>query len=726
MDSDQIALRRSGRQKSRISVVTSESDVRDYSLNLKKALEKKAENCLTDIKINHEVKDGGNHIYTMSTAVYEVYKCNSLNFFEKKCNHGVPKIKHIHDQSGLNVETQVKVYSKYSSKYTEQLKYCISFFHTKCKLLVNGKAVHEFKKDHKEIVKMVLSCRNLNDIDKEVYQQICSALNNMSLASEGRKKRVRYSSSIPAQKTVPKTKTSHDSLHIDNNVGQLSIKDSVSTDDTSDTQITVLEHDNPQAQICMHCDNVVETLAIECTTCSTWYHYQCENLSHEFFERHTEDPAAVYECMSCSLNNSVNCDAMTTPTNPREPHMQEHVNLATSLVPDLTIPSSQMGNMYSNSTNSSTCISSPAILESPTVPTPSTVASAPYMPPPPCISAVGVTAVDVSHCVSKPISAPTVTSHDTYTNLTCMNEVPLATDDTETSLKEQMLNSKQKTLSNKEKRLKELKKKLNNKEISLSDQIDQNNFSKAYIVSMENKIKELESSNRLLKLKLLSVPDQNDKQTPSEPNETHVSPVSYFQPSQSNGGDLAVSMRHLQNRVLSLEVKLLEQRLNSLETPQQGGGFGGHYWQNGQGYGPGSPYSPVYAHMSHSWLGNYPNTCSQQNAWSLPYSGCHVPSNNYYNWPDETPVYTSGNYYTHSVPSRDDTSPGTSDSHSYTLHPNVKHGSHTDIENPTVHHVVHQCSNNAETGGTIDSAPTIGRQIPVHFSHRGRRPNVRR
>ena len=242
---------------------------------------------------------------------------------------------------------------------------------------------------------------------------------------------------------------------------------------------------------------------------------------------------------------------------------------------------------------------------------------------------------------------------------------------------------------------------------------------------MENKIKELESSNRLLKLKLLSVPDQNDKQIPSEPNETHVSPMSYSQPSQSNGGDLAVSMRDLQNRVLSLEVKLLEQRLNSLETPQQWGGFGGHYWQNGEGFGTGSPYSPVYTHMSHSWLGNYPNNCSQQNAWSLPYSGCHVPNNNYYNWPDETPVYTSGNYYTHSVPSRDDTSPGSSDSHSYTLHPNVKHGSHTDIEYPTVHPVVHQGSNNAETGGSIDSASTIGRQIPVHFSHRGRRPNMR-
>ena len=121
--------------------------------------------------------------------------------------------------------------------------------------------------------------------------------------------------------------------------------------------------------------------------------------------------------MLCTLINSANCDDLTTPTNLREPHVQKHINLATSIALDLTIPSSQMSNKYSNSTNSSSCVSSAAILENPTVPTPRTVASAPYMPPPPCISSAGVTAVDVSHCVSKPMSAPTVASLNTYTNL---------------------------------------------------------------------------------------------------------------------------------------------------------------------------------------------------------------------------------------------------------------------------------------------------------------------
>ena len=67
-------------------------------------------------------------------------------------------------------------------------------------------------------------------------------------------------------------------------------------------------------------------------------------------------------------------------------------------------------------------------------------------------------------------------------------------------LAEQLLKSKEKMLNNREKKLKDLEKKLHLKEISLSDQIQQNDFSKAYIVTMENKVKELESSNRLMKL----------------------------------------------------------------------------------------------------------------------------------------------------------------------------------------------------------------------------------
>ena len=61
-----------------------------------------------------------------------------------------------------------------------------------------------------------------------------------------------------------------------------------------------------------------------------------------------------------------------------------------------------------------------------------------------------------------------------------------------------MLKSKEKLLFTKERKLKEMVKKLHMTEISTSDQLDQNEYSKTYILTMEHKLKELESTNRLL------------------------------------------------------------------------------------------------------------------------------------------------------------------------------------------------------------------------------------
>ena len=59
MASTEMVPRRSNRQQGRVSVETSESGTRDYLLNVKKALERMAEYCLSDVKINHEVREGG-------------------------------------------------------------------------------------------------------------------------------------------------------------------------------------------------------------------------------------------------------------------------------------------------------------------------------------------------------------------------------------------------------------------------------------------------------------------------------------------------------------------------------------------------------------------------------------------------------------------------------------------------------------------------------------------
>ena len=46
-------------------------------LNIEKALLTKAALCLTDVKI-----DGGNHVFEMSTGIYEVYEICALQYFE--------------------------------------------------------------------------------------------------------------------------------------------------------------------------------------------------------------------------------------------------------------------------------------------------------------------------------------------------------------------------------------------------------------------------------------------------------------------------------------------------------------------------------------------------------------------------------------------------------------------------------------------------------------------
>ena len=53
---------------------------RDYVLDRKRALEKKMISCLSDVKVSYTLKEQ-NHIYCMSTAMYELYKSETIGFY---------------------------------------------------------------------------------------------------------------------------------------------------------------------------------------------------------------------------------------------------------------------------------------------------------------------------------------------------------------------------------------------------------------------------------------------------------------------------------------------------------------------------------------------------------------------------------------------------------------------------------------------------------------------
>ena len=158
------------------------------------------------------------------------------------------------------------------------------------------------------------------------------------------------------------------------------------------------------------------------------------------------------------------------------------------------------------------------------------------------------------------------------------------------SIRESEVRAKEKALANKERRLKDLQKKLNTKEINLGDTLDRVDYSKAFISQMESKIKELENSSRLLRLKVLSVPEStssgpsNDQQIPtpsfSQPNPPRSI---YMAAGQYNYGQCPTTFHptmeahypgmlfELNQRITSLELKMLENRLASVEQRHMSG-----------------------------------------------------------------------------------------------------------------------------------------------------------
>ena len=249
-------------------------------------------------------------------------------------------------------------------------------------------------------------------------------------------------------------------------------------------------------------------------------------------------------------------------------------------------------------------------------------------------------------------------------------------------LAEQMVKSKEKLLNTRERKLKELEKKLHLKEISLSDQIQQNDFSKAYIVTMENKVKELESSNRLMKMKLLSQMDASIDVPTTDPSLSNL-------PQQPTN----VHQRHetpLQDRVVNLELKLLEHRIYQLEQSNQYNqsyNFPSDVSCHWSPYYVGSGY-PVYYHGNYGRYNAYPYKCNIESApytkMYNPYPLTHMQSSSLQSDPRPLILTTT---LTRSL---------------------MKQARLVTTE------TAERCQNNV-----------IGERIPVHFSCRGRRKTAR-
>ena len=336
---------------------------------------------------------------------------------------------------------------------------------------------------------------------------------------------------------------------------------------------------------------------IECSFCTNWFNFDCEGLSEEEFQSYDAGIDRDYTCVGCRVQNQA--AEMATEEKDEDLQLDDSLvstsNNQVSVASDIVMPSQQNNLVARQEVVVSDLESGNASNHKSIV--------------------VGSGSV----CKQKGKSRKTQTNKaqdnrvleragtassglGTSSIPTNQNIPDTHSQDVPDVLAEQMVKSKEKLLNTRDRKLKELEKKLHLKEISLSDQIQQNDFSKAYIVTMENKVKELESSNRLMKMKLLSQMDAIIDVPSTDPSLSNL-------PQQPTN----VHQRHetpLQDRVVNLELKLLEHRIYLLEQSNQ---YNQSYYSPSDASCHWSPYYvgsgyPVYYHGNYGRYTAYPYT----------------------------------------------------------------------------------------------------------------------
>ena len=375
-----------------------------------------------------------------------------------------------------------------ASKGIGPLKYTVNLYHTRSSMMVNGRDAEAFTRAHKVALGQILNIQNLDSIDDELHSILVRELDNIRVGS--------LSTNLKAKSVKDKEQA----------VKILPLNGKT-TDHLSDCT-----PDMPPQFLCLHCGQSAHTNVIECSACTEWFHFDCEGMSlaesqaYDYAERD-------YICNICKMEHQnqtatedieVSTDRQMEETGtgdvvPLNGLGPTDIDKSTPIhQPDPVIPIStaSTGERTSNTTTDS--------LGPPAIPSDNS-----HKKQTKALAAVR------EQDKNKASSNKSLTAISQSGQ--CQNNSDTLAQDGQDVLAEQMVKSKEKILNSREKKLKELEKKLHIKEISLSDQVQQNDFSKAYIVTMENKVKELESSNRLMKMKLLSQADASiDLPTPRD------------------------------------------------------------------------------------------------------------------------------------------------------------------------------------------------------------------
>ncbi|CAC5368275.1 unnamed protein product [Mytilus coruscus] len=164
----ELATRTSARNKVKPSIFTP-SKYENFSLNKRKAMDKKLEQCnrQADILLMYKHE---NYILELSLAAYELLKLAMTEYF---ANHNIYKIqaKDQKDKHGLCTRTSYSVINLNSNKQ----QYRINLFHTTSRIEVNGRGRQEFLLHLQDIAASMDrkgNCPQLNKLEQQIKQCI--------------------------------------------------------------------------------------------------------------------------------------------------------------------------------------------------------------------------------------------------------------------------------------------------------------------------------------------------------------------------------------------------------------------------------------------------------------------------------------------------------------------------------------------------------------------------
>lgn len=158
---------------SRTTRVNSSSRQQDFVLNLDRAIAKKIEASRRDVNIQYEYTGGG-VTGTIDAVTFELIKNAIMHYYEEtNPDSYIIKIVEDKDKKSLVVSKVIRVYSCNTHLYT------LSLFYTSCRLLVNGKNIHQFidtdtPRIHEVIQSVTLNGNriNLKSMNETLYEQL--------------------------------------------------------------------------------------------------------------------------------------------------------------------------------------------------------------------------------------------------------------------------------------------------------------------------------------------------------------------------------------------------------------------------------------------------------------------------------------------------------------------------------------------------------------------------